>query len=92
VTKLFIIAGNYYQFREYQRKGYSDDILLYQNLVYVSSIETLKGVRQPRGKFIGTWYKREDMLVILYQLSAAGSLNEEKRKELARYLSSIPKG
>jgi hypothetical protein len=87
VTKLFIIAGNYQQFQEYQRKGYSDDIL-----VYVSSIDTLKGIREPRGKFIGTWYKREDMLVILYQLSVAGSLSKEKREELALYLSNLPKG
>ncbi len=84
MTKLFIIAGNHDQFREYQRKDTSSDIL-----VYVSSIETLKGVREPKGKFIGTWYKREDMLVILYQLSVAGSLNEEKRKELALYLSNL---
>ncbi len=84
MTKLFIIAGNYDQFRIYQRKDTSSDIL-----VYVSSIDTLKGIREPRGKFIGTWYRREDMLVILYQLSVAGSLSKEKREELALYLSNL---
>jgi hypothetical protein len=84
VTKLFIIAGNYEQFREYQRKDTSSDIL-----VYVSSIDTLRGMREPKGKFIGTWYRREDINKIIYQLSAAGSLSQEKREKLALYLSSL---
>jgi hypothetical protein len=84
VTKLFIIAGNHDQFREYQRKDTSSDIL-----VYVSSIDTLRGIREPKGKFIGTWYRREDINKIIYQLSVAGSLSQEKREKLALYLSSL---
>ncbi len=84
MTKLFIIAGNHDQFREYQRKDTSSDIL-----VYVSSIDTLRGIREPKGKFIGTWYRREDINKIIYQLSVAGSLSQEKREKLALYLSSL---
>jgi hypothetical protein len=81
VSKYFVIAGNYQQFQEYQRKGYSDDILLYQNLVYVSSIDVLRGIRNPKGVFIGTWYKREDIGDILMQLRLAG-VEYEKINEI----------
>jgi len=94
-TRIFIIAGNYQQFREYQRKGYSDDLLLYQNLVYVSDVMTLKGIHKPRGRFIGTWYRREDLGDIIMQLRLASSIDEEKLEEILahrrRYLSNLPK-
>jgi hypothetical protein len=80
MNKLFIIAGNYNQYVNWKNRNYPELLLngqieKIQDLVYVSSIDQLKGYNNPKGMFIGTWYRREDMEYVLGQLQVAGTLN-----------------
>ena len=74
--KLFIIAGTHDEFRNW-RKNYvnligDSFILSQQDLVYVHDVSYLKGVRNPEGRFIGTWWKRNDINEIMFQLLISG--------------------
>ena len=60
---------------------------------YVDNPSRLKGYNQPHGKFIGTWYERDDIYVILNLLKIAGSIDQELYEALYRlaigYKSSL---
>ena len=75
--KYFVIAGNYEEARRWTTLNKER---IYQNLQveiatmqYVQSVETLKGIHEPRGIFIGTWLKRPDIEHILTQLKISGA-------------------
>jgi len=51
---------------------------------YVDNPSRLKGYNQPHGKFVGTWYERDDIYVILNLLKIAGSINDELYEALYR--------
>ena len=51
---------------------------------YVDNPSRLKGYNQPHGKFIGTWYERDDIYVILNLLKIAGSIDQELYEALYR--------
>ena len=80
MSKFFVIAGNYDQYVNWKNRNYPELLLngqieKIQDLVYVSSIDQLKGYNNPKGMFIGTWYRREDMEYVLGQLQVVGTLN-----------------
>jgi hypothetical protein len=52
--------------------------------VYVDNPSRLKGYDQPHGKFVGTWYERDDIYVILNLLKIAGSIDDELYEALYR--------
>ena len=98
MSKYFVISGNHDQFVEWKDRNYPEMLLNLQienlsDIVYVSSVHILKGVSNPRGIFIGTWYQRKDMLEVLTQLRAA-TTDIGKMKVLSRvqeqYLSTLP--
>jgi hypothetical protein len=72
--KYYVIAGNAQQATDFIKRkatemwhdGYTSIAL--SNFVYVSSVLTLRGIRNPHGFFIGTWRDRRDIHEILYQL------------------------
>jgi hypothetical protein len=52
--KNYIIAGNHAEYIDWlNRKIVSPSLY-----VYVSGPDTIRGIRNPHGRFIGTWYKR----------------------------------
>ena len=75
--KYFVIAGNHSQFLDWKNRNYPEmllngDIQGLQDIIYVSSIDQLRGVSNPKGVFIGTWGERKDILDIIIQLQVAG--------------------
>lgn len=80
MPKFFVIAGNHDQFSEWRRRNGTELLLNRQienlsDIVYVSSTDQLKGYNNPKGMFIGTWYRREDIENIITQLQVVGTLN-----------------
>ena len=64
------------------------DIENLQDLVYVSGVDMLKGYSNPRGIFIGTWKKRNDISEILIQLRV--SINDpDKEKIIKKLLNQV---
>ena len=52
--KSYIIAGNHAEYIDWlNRKIVSPSLF-----VYVSGPDTIRGIRNPHGRFIGTWYNR----------------------------------
>jgi hypothetical protein len=68
----YIISGNHNEFNAWKKKP---EILenYFHQFVYVSGVDSLRGIREPHGKLIGTWYNRPDLNDILHQLLVAGS-------------------
>jgi hypothetical protein len=52
--KNYIIAGNHAEYIDWLNRK----ILSPSAHVYVSGPDTIRGIRNPHGRFIGTWYKR----------------------------------
>lgn len=81
MDKIFVIAGNNAQFEHYKarkieemlNKGYVD--FRYADIVYVSSANVLKGIKNPHGVFIGTWRERTDIHDILDTLMMCSQMN-----------------
>ena len=82
--KLFVIAGNYQQFMNYKLSKSTAD-----RLIYVSTVDTLRGQRDPHGVFIGTWRQREDIHIILEELMVR-SATTNGRDRLRDMKASIP--
>ena len=76
---IFIIAGNHQQYRDWCMKNHHRT-----GATYVDNPSRLKGYNQPHGKFVGTWYERDDIYVILNLLKIAGSINDELYEALYR--------
>ena len=64
----YVIAGNFEQYRAFVKKKTAealDQKLEYPNPNYVSGPEVFRGVRNPKGYFIGSWRQRKDIREIL---------------------------
>lgn len=77
--KIYIIAGTHDEYLRWRNNNYPELLLNGEiskptDIMYVSGAETLKGISNPRGRFIGTWYKRSNIEEILFQLQIAGKL------------------
>jgi hypothetical protein len=77
MIKHYIIAGNHNEFINWKKKPEIQAIAFLEDtvhqFVYVSSVDSLRGIHEPHGKLIGTWYNRPDLNDILHQLLIAGS-------------------
>ena len=61
---LYIIAGNYDEYAKWiNQKG-----LHHQDWRYISRAQDIRGIENPGGIFIGTWYQRPDAFDIIAQL------------------------
>lgn len=73
----YIIAGTHQEFVNWKKKPEIQAIAFLEDtvhqFVYVSSVNSIRGIREPHGKLIGTWYNRPDLNDILHQLLIAGS-------------------
>ena len=82
MIKHYIIAGSHNEFNTWKKKPeiqaitYLEDVI--HQFVYVSGVDSLRGIREPHGKLIGTWYNRPDIYDILYQLLAANSITGDQ--------------
>lgn len=64
----YVVAGTYDQYVNYARTK-TDDIFY----IYVSGPDMLRGLRDPKGVFIGTWMDRPDIEDIVLNLRLATS-------------------
>jgi len=73
--KNYIIAGNWAEYCDWIKRK----ILTPSAHVYVSGPNTIRGIRNPHGRFIGTWYNRPNQElerifdVLLYSSDAGES-------------------
>jgi len=78
----YIISGNYDQYKQWTWERGVDR----KDFVFVGGPDILRGIRDPHGVFIGTWYERKDIDDILVQLVAASRVdNPALRKALDYY-------
>lgn len=78
MTKYFIISGNYDQFTSWRNRNGTEMLLNHEitalhDITYVRSVHDIKGITNPAGIFIGTWYHRSDIKEILTQLHVSMS-------------------
>ena len=82
MKRQYVVAGNYEQFLLWIRERGLDS----SEWVYVYR-DTIRGVRNPGGRFIGTWYERKDAFVILTDLTVASDVrNENLEKALVMWM------
>jgi hypothetical protein len=93
--KYYVIAGDYNQFRTFILRKATEmavdghSFITLSHFVYVGEPESLKGVRNPRGFFVGTWRKRTDLKYILPQLVHQTEEGLTSRKILQRVCNEI---
>lgn len=82
--KYYVIAGNRSEYTDWKRRncvGMLNDnkVESLHDIVYVHSVDSIRGVSNPQGIFIGTWYNRIDIDQILNQLTVA--MNDTNKLE-----------
>jgi hypothetical protein len=79
---LLVIARNYDQYANWIHQR----ALSNEDWRYVNGIDSIRGIENPHGIFIGTWYERWDIHDILIHLVASSRVeNPELRKAIDYY-------
>ena len=74
MSKIFVIAGNKYQAEDWIKKNLEkramsgETTISRSQYVYVDDATKLRGIRDPRGVFIGTWRERWDIREVVETL------------------------
>lgn len=76
----YIIAGNIDQYR-----NWAADKMSVNECLYVGGPDILRGIENPHGVFIGTWYERKDIDDILVQLVAASRVDNPALRKAIDY-------
>jgi len=85
MSRQYIVAGNYVQYHQW----ISERMIPSSDWVYVYDSSTIRGIRNPTGRLIGTWYEREDAMDILVALRVASDVkNENLEKALVLWIES----
>jgi hypothetical protein len=85
MKRYYIVAGNYEQYHAWIK----ETDLSPKEWVYVSGRDTVRGVRNPEGRFIGTWYQRDDAFDILTVLGVSTDVkNDNLEKALLLWIES----
>jgi hypothetical protein len=88
--KYYVIAGSHEEYKAFiLRKAMEMTIdgntsISLSDFVYVSGPETLRGLRNPRGFFVGTWQKKSDIKDILLTLLHQTDVGSTARGVLSR--------
>jgi hypothetical protein len=83
--KLFIISGNYDQYKRWIWERGVDKT----DFVFVAAPDAFRGIENPGGRFIGTWYERPDAFDILVALRVASDkVNENLEKAFVLWIES----
>ena len=76
----YIIAGNIDQYR-----NWAADKMSVNHCQYVGGPDILRGIENPHGVFIGTWYERKDIQEILARLLATSRVENPELRKAIRY-------
>jgi hypothetical protein len=93
--KYYVIAGSHEEYKTFiLRKAMEMTIdgntsISLSDFVYVSEPETLRGLRNPHGFFVGTWQKKSDIKDILLTLYHQTDEGLTSRKILQRLCNEI---
>jgi hypothetical protein len=74
MNKIYVIAGTAREATEWMKSNLQKRILNGENVIgmseyaYVTGVDTLRGIRNPHGVFIGSWKERLDIFDIVQQL------------------------
>jgi hypothetical protein len=74
MNKIYVIAGTAREATEWMKNNLQKRILNGENVIgmseyaYVTGVDTLRGIRNPHGVFIGSWKERLDIFDIVQQL------------------------
>ena len=82
MSRVYVIAGNHAQYVEYKRRKHRENDGGVEEYVYVSSVNTIRGIRDPSGVFIGTWRDRTDIMDILMHLRLYQSFSNPRLEEI----------
>lgn len=89
--KYFVIAGTYEEALRWtalnKHRVYAIGGISAGGIRYVASVEILKGIHEPKGIFIGTWYRRPDISEILSQLIASRADTKQIQHAMDYYYS-----
>lgn len=77
MNKTLVIAGNFRQYVDYKNSKPNPE-----DYRYVSKPDTIRGIRDPHGVFIGTWRSREDIKEILQVLILSSRTPNKTLEEL----------
>jgi hypothetical protein len=87
----YVIAGNMKQHRAFVDKKTAEAIdqnKPYYNFYYVTGPDALRGVRNPKGYFIGTWRDRADIRNIITQFIVCAD-DADKRNILYNCMKEV---
>lgn len=90
MNKTFVIAGDSTQARfwislDCQKRSAAGETISLSDYITVSDQNKLRGIRNPHGVFIGTWYKRSDITDILNMLRVTTGKNSGIKKAIEVY-------
>ena len=74
MNKIYVIAGTAREATEWMKNNLQKRILNGENVIgmseyaYVTGVDTLRGIRNPHGVFIGSWKERLDIFQIVEAL------------------------
>jgi hypothetical protein len=74
MNKIYVIAGTAREATEWIKSNLQKRILNRENVIgmseyaYVTGVDTLRGIRDPHGVFVGNWLGRPDIFDIVQQL------------------------
>jgi hypothetical protein len=74
MNKIYVIAGTAREATEWMKNNLQKRILNGENVIgmseyaYVTGVDTLRGIRNPHGVFIGSWKERMDIFQIVEAL------------------------
>jgi hypothetical protein len=94
-NKYYVIAGSHEEYKAFiLRKAMEMTIdgntsISLSDFVYVRGPETLRGLRNPHGFFVGTWQKKSDIKDILITLLHQTDEGLTSRKILQRLCNEI---
>jgi len=92
--RYFIVCGNYEQFRDFSKKKHQEltnsGILVEITDFIYATVDSIRGHRNPRGWFYGTWRERSDIGDILTLLMVSTDKPSETLLSLyVEYLENL---
>ena len=74
--RYYVICGNKAEYDEYVRKNFKENGQ--REYIYLYDVLGLKGIANPSGVFVGTWYERPDIPDIISLLYMSCTETEKK--------------
>jgi hypothetical protein len=90
MSKIYVIAGNRDQAHQWmkeniqKRMASGETTLSYSDYVLFTNVDSLRGVANPHGVFVGTWRERDDLDNVFMILLSHTNITEQSHRTLNR--------